>query len=170
LVDRGDGQVRGCGCGVKAKYLAARGLYPIGIDFSVGQISIARQEPTGIPFHVMHLSEAPAAFGRTFSGVFMQAVLLHVPKRDVAETLTRMVSLLVPNGSLYVAVKERRPDQPEEQVLEENNYGYPYRRFFSYFTLEETVAAVRDAGTEVVHAEVERSGDTRWIQVIGKAP
>ena len=42
---------------------------------------------------------------------------------------------LNPNGVLYLAVKEKR--KVEEEIATENDYGYEYERFFSYFTLDE---------------------------------
>jgi len=80
-----------------------------------------------------------------------------------------MVSRLVPRGLLYVAVKAQRPGNPEEEIVTENDYGYDYDRFFSYYTLDEMRAHLERLGLSLIHAEVPQApspGD--WMQVIAR--
>lgn len=71
-------------------------------------------------------------------------------------------------GYFCVAVKELRLDKPNKEIVRENNYGYDYKRFFSYFTLDEVKNYLQELGVEVVYENVASSGKTNWIQVIAK--
>lgn len=156
----------GCGTGVKAGYLAKRGLRVTGVDLSEGMVAIARREHPEIPFFVEDLKYLERIEG-SFDGVFAQAVLLHVPKQDVPEALGQLVGKLKPGGYLYLAVKERRPGGPEEETVTEEDYGYRYERFFSYFTSEELEGLVQEAGCEVVLNGI-AAPKGRWVQLVGK--
>jgi len=126
----------GCGAGVKSNYLIQKGLPVTGIDLSEKMIELAKKHvPNGI-FYVQDLYQL-ANLEKTFDGVFAQAVLLHIPKNRISEVMKLLAAKIKPGGYLYVAVKERRPSEPEEEIVKENDYGYPYERFFSYFTKEE---------------------------------
>lgn len=157
----------GCGGGTKTKYLIGEGLRVTGIDFAENMIAIAKREvPTGT-FFTMDVKEIPR-LGKIYDGVFAQATLLHVPKREVEDVLWILRDALVGGGYLYVAVKELRPGQKEEEIRVENDYGYPYERFFSYFALSEVEKYLRDGGLEICYRNITPSGESRWIQVIAK--
>ncbi len=157
----------GCGAGLLSKYLVAKGLSIIGIDFSESMIKIARQEVPAWTFSVMDLNDV-GALNYIFDGIFAQAVLLHIPKREVGKKLAELVKKLKDGGYCYAAVKEKRADGPEEEVRREEDYGYPYERFFSYFTLGEMQGYMKNVGLEIVYENVASHGSTRWIQIIGK--
>ncbi|TSC61703.1 MAG: methyltransferase family protein, partial [Parcubacteria group bacterium Gr01-1014_106] len=94
----------GCGGGTKSKYLMQKGLRVVGIDFSEKMVEIAQREvPTGT-FHVCDLRDI-GTLEHQFDGIFAQAVLLHVPKIEIPQTLTGMVGKLASGGYLYIAVK-----------------------------------------------------------------
>ena len=155
----------GCGCGVKSKYLAERGMKVVGIDFSERLIDIAKREFTGSDFRVMDMREA-GKLKQKFDGVFTQASLLHIPKKEIIDVLRNLLSVLKDSGYFYVAVKEKKPDGPDEEIKKENSYGYEYERFFSYFTLDELKKYLNEVGLRVCYESITPSGNTRWIQVI----
>ena len=159
----------GCGSGVKSRYLAKHGLKIIGIDFSETLIGIAKREVHGAEFRVMNMRDAPLLAER-FDGVFAQASLLHIPRTDMQLVVQGLASRLKPEGYFYVAVKGARPGDPLEEVKEENDYGYYYRRFFSYFAPQEVESYLVQAGLAVVYRDVRATGNTEWIQVIGRKP
>ena len=78
----------GCGGGTKSKYLISRGLKVVGIDISENMINIAKTEVPEGKFIVMDLTEV-GDLEDMFDGIFMQAVLLHIPKKDVPNILKR---------------------------------------------------------------------------------
>ena len=160
----------GCGSGQKAKFFQDRGAHVLGIDFSEKLLEIARQTATASDFRLLDLRDI-RTLSEEFDGVFAQASLLHIPKAEIFSVIEAMVSRLVPQGLLYIAVKAQRPGIPEEEIVTENDYGYAYERFFSYYTLEEMRAYVDRSGLALVHAEVsEAASKAGWMQIIARKP
>jgi SAM-dependent methyltransferase len=156
----------GCGAGLKTKYLIEKGFKIIGIDFSEEMIRLAKEYCPEGEFYVKDIKE-PLNLG-IFDGIFAQAVLLHIPKTEVDKVLNEFKSSLKDNGYLYLAVKEKRPNENDEQMVEENDYGYKYERFFSFFTVPEIKDYLTKLNMKVVHDNVISRGDTNWIVVIAQ--
>ena len=157
----------GCGAGIKSEYLSEKGFKITGIDFSEKFLEIARLKVPEIDFLVLDMKNLDT-LDRTFDGVFVQAALLHIPKKEVPGVFDQFVRKLKPGGHLYVAVKELKPGGPEEEEKEKNDYGYSYKRFFSYFLSEELESYFKKSGFTVVYENREQSGKTVWIQAIGR--
>ena len=157
----------GCGAGVKSRYLAQKGFIPTGIDFSEKMIEIAKRESPEINFEVVDLYKLNE-YQKIFDAVFAQAVLLHIPKKDIVDILNKLKEKIKPDGFLYVAVKGMRTDGVEEGIKKENDYGYEYERFFSYFSLSELQKYLTDIGMETVWKTATTSGRAEWLQIIGK--
>lgn len=155
----------GCGAGFKSKYLIKKGLKIYGIDFSDRMIELAKKEVPREKFLVMDMEKIK--LDEKFDGVFAQACLLHAPKKKAPEIIKKWVDLLKAKGYIYIAVKESNKGIDEE-IVKENDYGYEYERFFSYYTQEEVEKYIKDAGLEVVYSTITFSGHTNWIQTIGK--
>ncbi|MDO8601716.1 MAG: class I SAM-dependent methyltransferase [bacterium] len=157
----------GCGAGTKSKYIIEHGLRVHGIDIADKLLEIAKKEAPEGTYEVMAL-EAVSRLNQQFDAIFAQASLLHVAKKDVPQTLESLNGKLKSGGLFYVAVKETRPGQPDEEVKVDDDYGYTYERFFSYFTAPELKKYFTDLGLTVVHSQVEKTGRTNWIQIIAK--
>ncbi len=157
----------GCAAGTKTKYLIEKELKVTGIDFSENFIAIAKREVPSGRFFVLDLFVVDRLDGE-FDGVFVQAVLLHIPKERVRECIERLVGKLKPGGYIYLAVKERAKDGPEEEMVAEKKDGKKYERFFSFYDVGELDRILEDLGLDVVSSDVLPSGHTRWIQVIGR--
>ena len=155
----------GCGAGVKSKYLLDKGLNVVGVDFSEKMIEIAQREVSGATFRVAEIKDL-SGLKEDFDGILAQAVLLHIPKSEAGAVVKGLRDKLMNGGYLYIAVKQKREDGKEEEMLKEDDYGYEYERFFSYFTLPEIQKYVSDAGMEMCYENVALSGHTNWIQVI----
>lgn len=155
----------GCGAGVKSQYLLDKGLKVVGIDFSEKMIEIAKREVPSATFHVADIKNL-SGLQESFDGILAQAVLLHIPKIEADGVVKGLRDKLHNGGYLYIAVKEKRESGKEEEILKENDYGYEYERFFSYFTLPEIKSYIADAGMEMCYENVALSGHTNWIQVI----
>jgi SAM-dependent methyltransferase len=157
----------GCGSGVKSAYLTGKGLRVLGIDFSDKLIDIAKRETPGAEFRVMDMHDA-SALAEEFDGIFAQATFLHIPKKELAGVIEGLVQKLVSGGMFYAAVKGLRDGGPEEEVKEENEYGYPYQRFFSYYSMDELTHHFETAGLEVLYTDSKKTGRSDWLQIIGK--
>ncbi len=55
-----------------------------------------------------------------------------------------------------------------EEVRVENDYGYEYERFFSYFTLEELRSHFLKLELEIIWEGNKGSNATNWLQIIGR--
>lgn len=157
----------GCAGGIKSKHFLKNGLQVVGIDFSEKMIEIAQRELPGEKFLVLDLKDVDK-LEYLFDGIFMQAVLLHIPKKEVADDLRKVTEKLKKGGYLYIAVKEKKPQGQEEEIKIESDYSYSYERFFSYFTVDEIELYLHNLGLEIVFFKVDSSGSTNWIQVIGR--
>jgi 2-polyprenyl-3-methyl-5-hydroxy-6-metoxy-1,4-benzoquinol methylase len=157
----------GCGAGLKSDYLIKKGFHVIGIDFSEKMIELAKREVPGGTFSVRDVHDIESMPGK-FDAVFAQAVLLHVPKDKIQNVMRSLVEKINDGGYLYIAVKRQRENEPEESVLAENDYGYPYERFFSYFTISEMESYFKNLGLEICYVNNDANGKTTWIQIVGK--
>lgn len=157
----------GCGSGVKAKYLSNKGVKVVGLDLSDKMIEIARREVSEAEFIVGDMAQLANVEGE-FDGIFMQASLLHIPKAEAPKVLASLNAKLKKGGYFYVGVKALMPGAPEEEIEKENDYGYEYERFFSYYSLDELRGYFKDLDLEIVRELVASSGKRPWIQVIGR--
>ena len=157
----------GCGFGFKTDYIASKGFRASGIDFSESMIALAKKKYPKLDFAVFDIYDLDK-YGKTFDAVFAQAVLLHIPKARVFEALQKMKSRLNEGGFLYIAVKGMREGRAEEEMKKENDYGYEYERFFSYFTMPELEDYFRKLNMEVAWKSATISGQANWLQIIGK--
>ncbi len=156
----------GCGGGVKTRHMKEKGFKNVkGIDFSEGMIDVAKQSSSDISFEVADLYTIETE--EKFDGIFMQAVLLHFPKKHVLQILTRVKEKLNSGGVLYVAVKEVKNNE-EENMRVENDYGYEYERFFSYFTFPELEEYFKQLGMEILWQKNIFAGKANWLQIIAR--
>ncbi|MBI2410078.1 class I SAM-dependent methyltransferase [Candidatus Kaiserbacteria bacterium] len=157
----------GCGAGVKSKYMSERGYSVLGVDFSEGQLRLARAAASSATFRLLALEELDT-LPETFDGIFAQASLLHIRKANLPSIIAKMNTRLNDSGLLYVSVKEIKAGQPEEEVKKENKYGYDFERFFSYYTMEELESYITQAGLHIDWSGRKVSGSTVWLQIIGR--
>ncbi len=158
----------GCGDGNKATYLIQRGVKVVGIDSSEEMIKIATEEAPDGKFLILDIRNIDQLRER-FNGIYLQAVLLHLPKKEISAILTKLLTKLKKGGILYATVKEIRPNQQEEEIKTENDYGYTYERFFSYFNLDEIEEISKKANLEIILHDVNHVGNTNWIQIIARS-
>lgn len=157
----------GCGPGFHLKYLMQEGFKVIGIDFSERMIEIAKQETPKGDFKVMDVRDL-SGLDEKFDGIFAHAVILHFSKKEANGILKNLKGKLNPGGYLSIAVKEIRSDREEEQVVVENDYGYEYQRFFSYYSMDEIKNYLKDLEMEVCYEDIIPKGRSRWIRVISR--
>lgn len=155
----------GCGSGVKSKYLSDRGLKIVGIDISEKLLEIAKKEIPQAEFYEMGMEDV-SKLKDEFDGIFAQASLLHIAKKDIKEVLRKLNKKLKSGGYFYIAVKENK--NIKEEIVKENDYGYEYERFFSYYTLDELKSYLKGLNLKIVFETVADSGKTNWIQVIAQ--
>jgi cyclopropane fatty-acyl-phospholipid synthase-like methyltransferase len=158
----------GCGSGIESEILVEKGLQVTGMDFAENLLAIAKRRLSKGKFLLVDLYDL-SSLNKKFDAIFAQAVLLHIPKKDVREIIHSLNEKLIPGGYFYVAVKEQREGEKEEELVKENDYGYEYERFFSYFSMEEVRQFFLDEGMKIVYESAAHSGRRNWIQIIGKS-
>ena len=156
----------GCGAGKGCKFIGEKGLKVVGVDFSEKMVEIAQGLAPEADVSVLDIYDLDT-LAQTFDGVFAKAILLHVPKKDIPLVFEKLVRKVKVGGYLYVAVKEQKSGELAEEIKREEDYGYPYERFFSYFTLSEVEELFKQAGLEIVYKNRNKFGRI-WIEVIGR--
>ncbi len=157
----------GCGSGYKTKYIYDKGFEVQGVDFSEEMIKNAEKKYPEINFDILDVYDIDK-YSKKFDGIFSQAVLMHIPKKEILEILEKIESKLNNNGLLYISMPEIKIVGIEEEMRTDNDYGYDYERFFSYYTLDEIKKLFREIGLEIVYEKIISSGTSNWINIIGK--
>lgn len=157
----------GCGGGTKSRYLISKGLRVVGVDFSEKLIEICKREVPEGKFIVLDMGNI-SALDEKFDGIFAQASLLHIKKKEIKDILRGLNEKLKSGGYLYIAVKEIRAGQSSEEIKSENDYGYEFKRFFSYFTMEELKNDLTGLNMEICYEDRLPVGNSVWLQIIGK--
>ncbi len=157
----------GCAGGYKSRFFLGKGFEVVGIDFSQKLIEIANQEIPQADFRVLDMRKV-GTMSEEFDGIFASATLLHIPKNEIPYVLKGFVNRLAKGGCLYVAVKENRSGSPDEEIKQEDDYGYKYERFFSYFSADELHNYLKDAGLEIVYESKTLAAKTYWLEIVGR--
>ena len=92
----------GCGPGRDSREFLRRGYDVTACDASSAMVALATQI-TGRP--VLHLRFQNLAFVEKFAGVWACASLLHVPRVEMDDVLTRLARALIPGGVLFASFK-----------------------------------------------------------------
>ncbi len=153
----------GCGFGRDCAYIQSKGHIAVGIDFSEGMIREAETHHPTIRFLVMDMRDFRFS-PESFDVVIARSSLLHIPKFGVPAVLKEMAKILKPGGLVYCAVK----DGHGEEWVTENDYGYPYQRFFAYFREDEMISLLEQAGLTVEKHKRTRQGDSIRLQFIAR--
>lgn len=157
----------GCGSGKQAIEFKQAGLKVTGFDISPRMIALAQKNVPPGKFLVMDMENME--FGQEkFDGIYVQAALLHLRKKSVKTVFKNLVNYLKKDGYIYVAVKQQREAGPEEEIKVDNDFGYEFERFFSYFTPQEIKGLFSENNLTPVWEEIKHSGRSHWIQCIGK--
>ncbi len=135
----------GCGPGRDAAWFEAHGCFVTGADLSRGMLAQAQ--------NVVHGSLTQAAMqslpfqDAAFDGLWCNAALLHLPKRDVPHALAEFHRVLKSGGALFLSLQVG-----EGEVWESQSYGHDAPRFFARYALEEASALLTGCGF-VIHRQ-----------------
>lgn len=154
----------GCGPGQDLDVFAGRGLTALGVDASLGMCRRVRDR--GHPVSVADVRRVPLT-PRCLDGLWSSASLLHVPRSDVAATLTSWSRLLRLGGVLGL-ITSLGDDEGWEAVpykVGSQHGDVPLRRWFVHHDREELTRVISQSGFRVDRVE-ERNGHRRWLQVL----
>jgi SAM-dependent methyltransferase len=148
----------GAGPGTDAPELVACGLRVVLADLSAGMLRVGRNDYRA-PRVQCDMRALPVASG-TLGGIWANACLLHLLRRDVGPTLAGFRRAPVPRGVLHVSLKRAHVDRPDG--WERERYGAA-PRWFTYWTEEDLDAELERAGFRVVEAALRESSRDRWL-------
>lgn len=157
----------GCGSGYKTKYMKDLGYEVEGFDFSEEMVNKSKEKFPDINFRVFDIYDLDS-LGKTYDGIFCQAVLLHIPKKDIFSILEKIKRKIKDGGVLYITVKGMREDGVGEEIVKENDYGYDYERFFSYYSLQELKGYFKELNMDIIYEDIIDNGRSNWIDIIVK--
>jgi SAM-dependent methyltransferase len=93
----------GCGSGREVAWLAANGYRAVGYDPSDGLLAQARARYPQLAFETAALPELAGIAAGTFDNVLCETVIMHLPPDLIAPSVRRLVSILKPDGILYLS-------------------------------------------------------------------
>ena len=93
----------GCGSGREVAWLRANGYPAIGYDPSAGLLAQARARYPRLEFERAALPELAGISAGTFDNVLCETVIMHLPPDLIAPSVRRLVSILKPDGILYLS-------------------------------------------------------------------
>jgi SAM-dependent methyltransferase len=105
----------GCGSGRDVAWLNANGYPAIGYDASEGLLAEARHRYPQHQFIASALPDLPGVADASFVNVLCETVLMHLPKAAVTPSLSRMLAILKPAGTLYVTWRVSAADLRDER-------------------------------------------------------
>ena len=105
----------GCGSGRDMAELVKNGFDAYGVDASSEMVQYAQEQYPELKGRIEKgvLPNLEMPFGGTFDGVLCCAVLMHLPKEELFDSVFAIRKLLKENGRLLVSIPEDRPDIDE---------------------------------------------------------
>lgn len=153
----------GCGAGFQAEWLIKHGFRVLGIDFSERLLREAKKKVPKATFRLMDIRQLDFP-NNTFDGILCRAVLLHIPRKETPRVLHGFQKVLKPNGVLEVDFKSGKG----EALVQDNEYGYDYERYFVYYSPNEMRRLMEEAGFRVIRRDGFRSPTSRWVTIIAR--
>ena len=147
----------GCGSGRDCAAFEQLQTPVVGLDLSLGLLSIAAQN-TNAPLVLADMRSAPFR-DCSFSGVWACASMVHLDTREFQGALSEAARLIVPSGALFLSLaagvgQEWRPD------------GHGGKRWFHYYDEVSLRHLVRDAGFEVSASSTDPGvANGTWVNI-----
>jgi ubiquinone/menaquinone biosynthesis C-methylase UbiE len=147
----------GCGHGRDAAWFEAHGYAVANADLSLGMLAQARRIVQG-PLIQADMQTLPFQ-DATFDGLWCDAVLLHLPKRDAPRALEEFRRVLKSGGALFVSLQ-----YGEGEVWESISYGQNAPRFFARYAVEEAAALIIGSDFIIHH----QNSSHRWLHFFAR--
>lgn len=143
----------GSGTGRDADWLEGRGVQIHRTDVAPGFVAL--QAERGRTVHTLDVVSDD--LGGPYGGVLAVAVLMHVPRAELAGVLRRITAALLPGGPLFVCTREGEGDEPPPAEM-------------AFYGRDEFVAHLVEAGLTPEWDDVHAGEDESWITVAATRP
>ncbi len=152
--------------GRDAKIFTDAGMDVTGIDIVDDFLSKAKKDVPSANFIQMDVRDMNF-LDNSFEGIYANAVLLHLEKKEVPPVLDKFYILLKPKGKLHIRLKEGEGEKEIVEKLSQN-----HSRFFSFFGKEEIEELLEKSGFKIIRSEempdtLDREG-LKWISIWGE--
>jgi len=138
----------GCGSGREMVWLAAQGYPVTGYDASPGLLAQAKAMHPQLDFAQAALPELEGVGSQQFDNVLCKAVIMHLPRAEIAPAVRRLFDLLKPGGVLHLSWR----------VTEGADQRDKYGRLYSAFDVSLVHEALAKATTLFEDDEVRKNG------------
>lgn len=140
----------GCGPGRDAKEFIDQGFCVVGVDFSSELLAIAKQRAPNAQFFQQNIEDLSLFSPECFDGIWANASLLHIAKKNLPAVLRQMNQLLKMDGQLFLSLKKG-----EGEGFESDHRFGGVPKFWAYYHEDEIVRLVKDAGFEVLNCQAD---------------
>lgn len=135
----------GCGVGRDFKSLINKGLDVTGIDLSKKMLFRAKKNVPNGKFEIMDLREITYD-SSSFDGIWANASLLHVPRKEIGIVLTHFYRILKINGILFISLQEG-----SEEVVD------PDARLFVRYSRDDVEELLKHHNFEIIQTLLNES-------------
>ncbi len=132
----------GCGCGVPVAKALAANHSVIGVDFSQGQLALARAQVPGAEFIEADISAVHFS-PSSFDAVVALWVIFHLPRAEQLDVLRSIATWLKPGGYLLATLSKWNEEPYTEDFL-------GVEMFWTNFAFDEYVGYLSQLGFEVL--------------------
>ena len=103
----------------------------------------------------------------TFDGIWAQAVLLHLKRKDLPKALKKFHKILKKNGVLHFTLREGKGEAYVRDEISNDE-----KRFYTYFSRSEIKNLLKKQGFKIilfkVTGDVHKRADIHWIRIWAK--
>ena len=145
----------GCGSGREVAWLCANGYPAKGYDPSEGLLAQARARYPSLEFASAALPELTGIPDGSFDNVLCETVIMHLPTELIAPSVARLMSILKPEGILYLSWRVTQGAQQRD----------PHGRLYAAFDKRLVLEALPSA-TVLLDEEVTSASSGKTIQRI----
>ena len=142
----------GAGGGKDAEALIKLGYDYTGTDASEGLLELARKRNPDTRFFQKYVHELEPSMG-LFDGFWASAVLLHIPREEIEESLNAISSVIKEDGIGFITMKEGVGERLDTQT----------GRLFTYYTEDDFSRHLGNTGFSVLRFEERITEEETWL-------
>ena len=146
----------GCGPGFDAALLRSAGFRAVGVDLSSAMITLGRER---FPGRFVRADMRQLPFCQVADGLWVNASLLHLLRKDVPGTLAQFWTALKHGGILFLTVKDGTGEGWDNRASRRDT-----TRWFTYWEASALENVVVEAGFETVRVW----SNGQWVKCIAK--